>query len=68
MPITRVSIEEGCITCNLCMDLVPEVFLVTNDKGCIVLDDAQKHFIAHADLIRQAASDCPVEVIKVQES
>jgi len=68
MPITKVSIEEGCITCNLCMDLVPEVFLVTNDQGCIVTDDAHKHFVTRANEIRQAASDCPVEVIKVQES
>lgn len=68
MAITKVAIEEGCITCNLCMDLVPEVFLVTNENGCIVKPDAAKHFAGKAEDIRQAAADCPVEVIKVTES
>jgi ferredoxin len=36
MAIRKVSIEEGCIACNLCMDLVPEVFLVNGDQGCVV--------------------------------
>ena len=67
MAIQRVSIEEGCITCNLCMDTVPEVFLVTDAKGCIVRDDAARHYGPKADEIRQAAAECPVEVIKVTE-
>jgi ferredoxin len=28
MTIRRVWIDEGCISCNLCKDLVPEVFEV----------------------------------------
>ena len=67
MAIRKVSIEEGCIACNLCMDLVPEVFLVTGDEGCVVKKDAAEHFGSKAADIRQAAADCPVEVIKVEE-
>ena len=67
MTIGKVWIEEGCILCNLCMDLVPVVFLVTNERGCIVKGDAAAHFTDKAEQIRQAAADCPVEVIKVEE-
>lgn len=66
-PIRRVWIEEGCISCNLCQDTVPDVFLVENDGTCVILPEAARHFAAKADDIRDAALDCPVEVIKVED-
>jgi ferredoxin len=41
------------------------VFLVADDKDCVVIADASKHFVALREDIEQAARDCPVEVIKI---
>ena len=65
--IKRVWIEEGCISCSLCSDLVPEVFVVENGDSCIVRDDAAAWFAGRFDDIREAADDCPVEVIKIEQ-
>jgi len=65
--IQKVWIEDGCISCSLCMDIVPEVFKVPDGEKCKVLPDAGKQFEAKYELIKQAAEDCPVEVIKVTE-
>ena len=62
--ITRVWIEEGCISCKVCEDLAPQVFLVDGDGTCVLRTDAAAHFGALAEDIEQAARDCPVEVIK----
>lgn len=64
-PVRRVAIEEGCIACKLCQDMVPEVFLVRDDGTCVVRPDAPAWFAARAEDIRDAARDCPVEVIQI---
>lgn len=58
--VSKVWIEAGCIVCNACEDIYPEVFEVTSDS-CIIrpnapLDDGLK--------IEEAAEACPVEIIK----
>lgn len=58
--IEKVWIEPGCIVCNACEDIYPEVFEVLADT-CIIrpnppLDDGLK--------MQEAAEACPVEVIK----
>lgn len=58
--ISKVWIEPGCIVCNACEDIYPEVFEVTADT-CLIrpgapLDDGLK--------VQEAAEACPVEVIK----
>lgn len=65
-PIRRVWIEEGCISCKVCEDQAPQVFVVENDQTCVLRPDAAAHFAALADDIEQAARDCPVEVIKFE--
>ena len=62
--IKRVWIEEGCISCDLCMDICPEVFDVEPSMDCVIKPDAHKHFSKKDEDIRQACDDCPVEVIK----
>lgn len=64
--IKKVWIEEGCISCQLCQDIAPKVFLVEGDQTCVVKPDATAHFNKLHDDIEQAARDCPVEVIKVE--
>ena len=58
--VSKVWIEPGCIVCNACEDIFPEVFEVLADT-CIIrpgapLDDGLK--------VEEAAEACPVEVIK----
>lgn len=67
-PIRRVWIEEGCISCKVCEDLVPQVFVVDGDQTCVVRPDAGVHFTKRAEDIEQAAKDCPVEVIKFERT
>lgn len=58
--VSKVWIEPGCIVCNACEGIFPEVFEVTDDT-CLIrpgapLDDGLK--------ILEAAEACPVEIIK----
>jgi ferredoxin len=64
--ITKVWIEAGCISCKLCQDIAPAVFLVDDDKDCVVRPDAARFFAGQREDIEQAMRDCPVEVIKLE--
>jgi ferredoxin len=66
--IQRVWIEEGCISCSLCSDICPEVFDVPPGEDCRVKPDAPAHFRSKDEQIREAAADCPVEVIQFSEA
>ena len=65
MPITKVWVEPGCISCHFSGDTCPAVFEVL-DAGAVVKPgaDLRKHEAA----IREAADGCPVQVIKFEES
>jgi ferredoxin len=63
MTIKKVSIEEGCIVCGLCEELCPEVFEV-GDKA-VVKDGAELE--KNESGIKNAAENCPVEIIKYEE-
>ena len=67
MAIRRVWIEEGCISCSLCQDYCPEVFLVEEGEDCVIQDGATSHFQDKDEAIREATADCPVEVIAFSE-
>jgi ferredoxin len=64
MPIKKVWIEEECTACELCADTCPEVFEMGADIA-VVIDDAD--LINYEDCIKEAAEDCPVEVIHYEE-
>ena len=66
--IRKVWIEDGCISCNVCQDIAPNVFLVEDGEECIVKPDAARHFAGLHEDIEQAVEDCPVEVIKIELS
>ena len=63
MAITKVWVEEGCTACNLCEDTCPEVFEI--DEYSEVKPDAV--FAGNEDSIKEAAENCPVEVIQFTE-
>ena len=63
MAITKVWIEEGCTSCGLCEETCPEVFEMPEEA--IVKEGAD--FSANEDCIKEAAEECPVEVIHYEE-
>jgi ferredoxin len=65
MPITRVWIEDGCISCGLSEINCPEVFKV-KDEGSIVIEGVD--YSPLEAKIKEAAETCPVEVIKYEEN
>jgi ferredoxin len=58
--VAKVWVEPGCIVCDACAGIFPEVFEVTSETSTIrpnaPLNDGLK--------IQEAAEACPVEVIK----
>lgn len=67
MTIKKIWIDEGCISCNLCEDLCPDVFAVPAGGTSTVKDGWKQRVPSHEDQIREAAESCPVEVIKVED-
>ena len=64
MAITRIWIEEGCISCGLSQDNCPEVFKVKDD-GSRVLEGVD--YSGLEEKIKDAANACPVQVIMYDE-
>ena len=65
MAITRVWIEEGCISCGTSEHNYPEVFKV-KDKGSTVIEGVD--YSGLEEKIKEAAKGCPVDVIKYEEA
>lgn len=63
--VTKVWIEPGCIVCDACETTCPEVFEVTDDT-CIIRPPALSADFTKplTDSIKDAAAECPVDVIK----
>ena len=58
--IAKVWIEPGCIVCDACEGIFPEVFEVT-DSTCLIRPGAP---LNDGLRVQEAAEACPVEVIK----
>lgn len=63
MSVTKVWVEEECTICGVCEDLCPEVFSVGDDTTEII---AGADFESNTDCIKEAADNCPVEIIKFE--
>jgi ferredoxin len=67
LTILKVWIEPGCIVCNACESDCPEVFLVEADGSTVRPEALDVEFLRPlSEAVRQAAEECPVEVIKFQ--
>ena len=64
MALSRVWVDDGCILCNLCVEVAPDVFVIEDDH-CFVRAEAEIE--EHEEPIRQLAIDCPVSVIRYEE-
>jgi ferredoxin len=63
MAITKVWVEDECTICGVCEDLCPEVFSMGEETTTIV---EGADFETNDDCIREAADNCPVEIIKFE--
>ncbi len=57
--------RDGCIACGLCADTCPEVFRMAEDGLAeVYVDEVPEE---QKDAAAEAAEDCPVNVISVEE-
>ena len=62
MAISRVWIENGCISCGVAEGICPEVFKVVDTNTVIEGTDLSRF----EEKIKEAAESCPVDVIKYE--
>jgi len=63
MSISSVTINDECTGCGLCETTCPEVFEL--DDVASVKADA--NFNEFEEYVKQAAEECPVEAIEIEE-
>jgi ferredoxin len=69
LTVARVWIEPGCIVCNACESNCPEVFHVQVESSTVRPEALNVEFLKPlAEAIRDAAEQCPAEVIKFEAS
>lgn len=54
--------EDLCTGCGLCVDTCPAVFEMKDDKAAVKANSVPDDSV---DCSKEAASNCPVEAIKV---
>lgn len=57
----KVSVNEDCISCGMCINICPEVFQYGDDGLSHAVGDADNH----ADKVRESAEVCPVNAIEI---
>lgn len=61
----RVSVDADlCTACELCVETCPDVFEIEGDTAVVKVDDVPEDA---EDCARQAAEECPVEAITIEE-
>jgi len=60
----KVSIDDSCVACEKCVEACPDVFEMGDGIAEV---KAAAVPAKHEDAVRQAAEECPVEAIVVQE-
>ena len=66
MSITKVWIEDGCISCGMSSATCPEVFEIPDDDDSNIVKE-NVDFSQFEEEIKEAADGCPVDVIKYEE-
>ena len=60
----KVRITDDCIACELCVETCPEVFEMGSNIAQVKVDKVPEEL---EDTTREAAEDCPVSAIIVEE-
>jgi ferredoxin len=60
----KVRIEDTCTACGLCVETCPEVFELGDEFAQVLVDEVSPE---HENAVRQAAEECPLEAIIVEE-
>ena len=56
--------EETCVGCETCVETCPEVFEMSGDKVIVKADEVPEDVV---DSCKEAAENCPVEAIQIEE-
>ncbi len=59
----KVTIEDTCTACGLCVDTCPDVFEMGDDIAQVIVDEVPEE---HEEAVKQAAEECPSESIIVE--
>lgn len=65
MAIKKLWIDEGCIADGICMEICPDVFEEDENGEAFVKEGADLN--ANEACIKEAADECPAEVIRYEE-
>lgn len=60
----KARVTEDCIACGLCAEACPEVFEMGDELAEVIVDELPQE---NAEACRQAADECPVEAIIIEE-
>lgn len=60
----EVRIEDTCTACGLCVDTCPEVFEMGSDMAEVMVSEVP---FEYEDAVEQAADECPVEAIIIED-
>ena len=60
----KVTVNDECVACGLCVDVCPEVFALDDEKAEVKVDVVPAE---HEQAVKDAADDCPVEAIEIEE-
>jgi len=61
----RVTVDDNCTGCGLCVDTCPEVFELGDNDMAKVLEDPVSE--ANQAACRDAAEGCPADAIHIEE-
>ena len=59
----KVTIQDTCTACGLCVDTCPDVFDMGENIAQVIVDEVPAE---HEDAVQQAADECPAEAIVVE--
>jgi ferredoxin len=62
--LMKATISDECVSCGLCVDICPDVFEMGTEFAQVKMTSIPEKF---EDAVRQAADECPVSAIKVEE-
>ncbi len=61
----KVKVDrDSCAGCELCIDVCPEVFEMDDDLARAKVEEVPAEY---EDAVKEAAEDCPVEAIIIEE-